>query len=245
MSHIRREKSWKWREYVPPKRWNVIQHDVKSHNTVTLKIVAACYSETLVYGVTIIFNSAGSGKTRLLRSGLCRNWNFYKTPTALTSHSGGKAKDLCAIHINQVTKSAPSLQNGTASQINFYPANIVTCKSVAKQQLWKHATVQQPLLGNSSVVPSVVLEARVEAGSNTSTVTLRVVGGDEKGSLKSERVKYGRMTALARTSSIYKRQTRLLVREGTPQEQNRNCQRVTNIWSWALDGARHQDLLTD
>jgi hypothetical protein len=32
----------------------------------------------------------------------------------------------------------------------------------------------------------------VEAGSNTSTVTLRVVGGDEKGSLKSETVKSGR-----------------------------------------------------
>jgi hypothetical protein len=32
---------------------------------------------------------------------------------------------------------------------------------------------------------------RVEAGSNTSTVTLRVAGGDEKGSLKSETVKYG------------------------------------------------------
>jgi hypothetical protein len=31
----------------------------------------------------------------------------------------------------------------------------------------------------------------VEAGSNTSTVTLRVVGGDEKGSLKSETVKCG------------------------------------------------------
>jgi hypothetical protein len=31
---------------------------------------------------------------------------------------------------------------------------------------------------------------RVEAGSNTSTVTLRVVGGDEKGSLKYETVKY-------------------------------------------------------
>jgi hypothetical protein len=30
---------------------------------------------------------------------------------------------------------------------------------------------------------------RVEAGSNTSTVTLRVVGGDEKRSLKSETVK--------------------------------------------------------
>jgi hypothetical protein len=34
-------------------------------------------------------------------------------------------------------------------------------------------------------------EIRVEAGSNTSTVTLRVVGGDEKGSLESETVKYG------------------------------------------------------
>jgi hypothetical protein len=32
---------------------------------------------------------------------------------------------------------------------------------------------------------------RVETGSNTSTVTLRVVGGDEKGSLESETVKYG------------------------------------------------------
>jgi hypothetical protein len=33
--------------------------------------------------------------------------------------------------------------------------------------------------------------SRVEAGSNTSTVVLRVVGGDEKGSLESETVKYG------------------------------------------------------
>jgi hypothetical protein len=33
---------------------------------------------------------------------------------------------------------------------------------------------------------------RVEAGSNTSTMTLRVIGGDEKGSLKTESVKYGR-----------------------------------------------------
>jgi hypothetical protein len=35
---------------------------------------------------------------------------------------------------------------------------------------------------------------RVEAGSNTSTVTLRVIGGDEKGSLNSETVKYGHET---------------------------------------------------
>jgi hypothetical protein len=31
----------------------------------------------------------------------------------------------------------------------------------------------------------------VEAGSNTSTVTVRVVGGDEKGSLESETVVTG------------------------------------------------------
>jgi hypothetical protein len=33
---------------------------------------------------------------------------------------------------------------------------------------------------------------RVEAGSNISAVNLRVVGGDEEGSLESETVKYGR-----------------------------------------------------
>jgi hypothetical protein len=41
--------------------------------------------------------------------------------------------------------------------------------------------------------------ARVEAVSNTSTVTLRVVGGDEKGSLESETVKYGHETYGTRT----------------------------------------------
>jgi hypothetical protein len=38
---------------------------------------------------------------------------------------------------------------------------------------------------------TAVRDTRVEAGSNTSTVTLRVVEGDEKGSLESETVKYG------------------------------------------------------
>jgi hypothetical protein len=52
-----------------------------------------------------------------------------------------------------------------------------------------------------------------------------------------------RKTALARASSIYKRQTRPLVREGAPQKQDCNCQIV--IWSWVSDGARHQDLLAD
>jgi hypothetical protein len=50
---------------------------------------------------------------------------------------------------------------------------------------------------------------------------------------------------LARASSIYKRQTRRFVREGALQKQDRNCQRVINIWPWAPDGARRQDLLID
>jgi hypothetical protein len=45
----------------------------------------------------------------------------------------------------------------------------------------------------------VMLETRVEAGSNTSTVNLRVVGGDEKGSLESEAVKYGHESYGTRT----------------------------------------------
>jgi hypothetical protein len=40
---------------------------------------------------------------------------------------------------------------------------------------------------------------RVEAESNTSTVALPVVGGDEKGSLESETVRYGRESHGTRT----------------------------------------------
>jgi hypothetical protein len=40
---------------------------------------------------------------------------------------------------------------------------------------------------------------RVEAGSNISTVTVRVVGDDEKGSLKSEPVKYDHESQGTRT----------------------------------------------
>jgi hypothetical protein len=33
--------------------------------------------------------------------------------------------------------------------------------------------------------------------------------------------------------------------ERAPDWQNRNCQTVCNLWSWAPEGARHQDALTD
>jgi hypothetical protein len=49
------------------------------------------------------------------------------------------------------------------------------------------------------LVASLVSQSLVEAGSNTSTVALRVVGGDEKGSLESETVKFGRQSHGTRT----------------------------------------------
>jgi hypothetical protein len=42
-------------------------------------------------------------------------------------------------------------------------------------------------------------QSRVDAGSNTAIVTLRVVGGDEKGSLRSETLKYGSESQGTRT----------------------------------------------
>jgi hypothetical protein len=60
------------------------------------------------------------------------------------------------------------------------------------------------------------------------------------------RVSDPRKTTLARASSIYKRQTRRLVREGIPQRQDRGCQTVINIWSWAKMGLDNKtDWLTD
>jgi hypothetical protein len=66
----------------------------------------------------------------------------------------------------------------------------------------------------------------VEAGSDTSTVALRVVGGDEKGSLKSEAVKYGRESQGTQIRerlrwqepAAYTKDIRPLVKEGAPQK---------------------------
>jgi hypothetical protein len=55
-----------------------------------------------------------------------------------------------------------------------------------------------PNLYKECQIPIAVI-TRVEAGSNTSTVTLLVVRGDEKGSLESETVKYGCESYVTRT----------------------------------------------
>jgi hypothetical protein len=79
----------------------------------------------------------------------------------------------------------------------------------------------------------------VEAGSNTSTVTLQVVGGDEKGSLKYETVKYGRETHGARTKerlrghgpAAYIKVRPALSLERAPHKKTVIVIRVIKIWS--------------
>jgi hypothetical protein len=97
--------------------------------------------------------------------------------------------------------------------------NIATCIPIARQRVAKHnpathahATIEGRLLLRNGDVNTLLNNRKqcfpwgpprhyitrisssgtcVEAGSNTSTVNLQVVGGDEKGNLKSETVKYG------------------------------------------------------
>jgi hypothetical protein len=57
---------------------------------------------------------------------------------------------------------------------------------------------------------------RVEAGSNTSTVTLRVVRGDEKGSLESETVKYGHESYGTRTQKWLRWRVPVAIANGRP-----------------------------
>jgi hypothetical protein len=69
------------------------------------------------------------------------------------------------------------------------------------------------------------------------TLNFTFANSEEKRSLQSETVKYGQESqwtgtrGLGRASSIYKRQTRLPVREGARQKQDLNSQTVINIWS--------------
>jgi hypothetical protein len=89
--------------------------------------------------------------------------------------------------------------------------NNVTCRPITRERVSKHVSVEMdswkptrygatcPWIrgtGDQQAFPwigkprSSRSSSRVEAGSNTSTVALRVVGGDETGSLEPETVKY-------------------------------------------------------
>jgi hypothetical protein len=93
----------------------------------------------------------------------------------------------------------------------------------------------------------------VDAGSNISTVTLRVAGGNEKESLKSETVKYGRKSQVTRTrgrlrwqeQAAHTKDRLVLSSERAPHGNKNVTVRQINTWSWAPDVAPYQDLLTD
>jgi hypothetical protein len=105
----------------------------------------------------------------------------------------------------------PLLVNGYASRNGFignssFPTQwensyqSYTFLYITINALNRQCTYNRPLHGNATVEWGVLYTIRLCKTSesirtktelNTSTVTLRVVGGDEKGSLKSETVKYG------------------------------------------------------
>jgi hypothetical protein len=80
---------------------------------------------------------------------------------------------------------------------------------------------------------------RVEAGLNTYTVTQQVVGGDEKGSLKSERVIYDHESQGTRIRERLRWRGQQHIqktdpssrRGGRPTKQDCNCQGIINMWS--------------
>jgi hypothetical protein len=83
-------------------------------------------------------------------------------------------------------------------------------------------------------------DTHVEAGLNTSTVTLRDVEGYEMGSFIYETVKYGHESLGTRTqerlqwqgpAAYTKDRPVLLSERAIHKKQDRNCQTVINMWS--------------
>jgi hypothetical protein len=125
----------------------------------------------------------------------------------------------------------------------------VKCIPIARQRLGKHIPARANTGKNRTSItrkriskhPFLTIEAvfsvasvrsgykevtsprvtRVEAGSNTSTVTLRVVGGDETGSLKSETVKYGRKSQGTTTEKDCAGKGQRLIQKTDPSSRQR------------------------
>jgi hypothetical protein len=121
--------------------------------------------------------------------------------------------------------------------------NIVTYRPVAKRRICN----QRPLLGNGhnnrgsvfSVGPCRGIISGTKSGAyppsrGASTVTLRVVEGDEMGSHRSGRESQGtRIWERLRWQGLaaYTKDRPVLSSEGAPQKQDSNCETLINIWS--------------
>jgi hypothetical protein len=120
-------------------------------------------------------------------------------------------------------------------------------KDIKRPEVWKNLIKRGFVIYTfHTMLLDSKVGSRVEAGSNTSIVTLRVVRRrwrkwksqiwDNKIWMRVPRDSDPKMTALARTSSNCKRQTRPLVRDNAPNQQTRKCLTVIKIWSYAPDG---------
>jgi hypothetical protein len=93
---------------------------------------------------------------------------------------------------------------------NLHVTTLLSQRATVFPKFWtgygKLKPVALPIFIPYFIVKNVIILngslSRVQAGSNTSTVALRVVGSDKKGSLKSETVKYGHESHGTRTQKL-------------------------------------------
>jgi hypothetical protein len=94
-----------------------------------------------------------------------------------------------------------------------------------------------------------ILNSRVEAGRNTSTLIPQIRKRRRKGNpvVSDETVMYGyESSATLSTGRFhYKLQTRPLVREGAPKQLSAKRKEKVRYGHGPQRGARHQDILTD
>jgi hypothetical protein len=124
----------------------------------------------------------------------------------------------------------------------------VTPTAVAVEQLNKHVSAETNIRNKRAVfsvrcVPRGYKKEKKEVRFHPCPGGVKYLHRDPatRRSLKYETVKYGCESQGTRTRerlrcSIYRRQTRPLVREGAPQKQDHTCHTVINIWSWAQMG---------
>jgi hypothetical protein len=105
----------------------------------------------------------------------------------------------CALKLEAVDSSETSVNIYRIMRPHTTEDSTFQGNDTLYQYLWGGGGTWNDFEINKLKLISYMNVTRVEAGSNTSTVTLRVVGGDEKESLESETVKYGRESYGTRT----------------------------------------------
>jgi uncharacterized protein involved in response to NO len=121
-------------------------------------------------------------------------------------------------------------------------AHAIIQEPVSKQRIGKHKTIRvfEKVFSIWSVISGFKKNSvehnqpsRVEAGSNTCTVALRVVGDHEKRSLESEAVKYGRESYGTQTRKLLRWREPAIIINNRPillSERAPHINKPTTIW---------------